>query len=107
MKNKKEFCISVIRSYLQNKKISFKEIEADSGTMYFRLLLPTSAPCLRLADHPHGKRKPSVTIYWMVGTNAKNKHLKHRIEMTIDKMIRVSKIGTTLGTINRLENMHG
>lgn len=107
MKNKKEFCISVIRNYLQTKKISFKEIEADSGTMYFRLLLPTSAPCLRLADHPHGKRKPSVTIYWMVGANAKNKHLKHRIEMTIDKMIRISKIGTTLGTINRLENMHG
>lgn len=103
MKNKREFCISSVRGILQERKISFQEIQANSGSVYFKLILSTSAPCLRLADHPHGKRKPSMTIYWMVGDHAKERKLKHRIEMLIDKMIKNSRIGTTIGIIERLE----
>lgn len=102
MKNKREFCISAIRGILQEKKITFKELESKSGSIYFKLFLPTSTPCLRLADHPHGKRKPSMTIYWLVGENAKEKSIRHRIELLINKMIRQSQIGKTLGTIERL-----
>lgn len=103
MKNKRDFCISTVRKILQEKHITFKEIEADSGSMYFRLYLDVSAPCLRLSDHPHGKRKPSMTIYWMVGENAKEKHIRNRIELMISKMIKNSKIGKTISIINQME----
>ena len=106
MKNKREFCISASRSILQNKRIKYKEIEAESGSMYFRLFLETSSPCLRLADHPHGKRKPSMTIYWMVGTNAKEKNIRNRIALLINKMIKNSTIGHTIGVINKLETVN-
>lgn len=100
MKNKREFCISTVRGILQNKKIKFKEIEANSGSIYFQLYLGLTQPCLRLADHPYGKRKPSMTIYWMVGENAKEKNIKHRIEIMINKMIKNSKIGKVIGLID-------
>lgn len=103
VKNKRDFCISSVRGILQERKINFQEIRANSGSVYFKLILSTSTPCLRLADHPHGKRKPSMTIYWMVGENAKEKNIKHRIELLIDKMIRRSQIGKTLSAIERLE----
>lgn len=102
MKNKRDFCISAVRGILQERKINFQEIYANSGSVYFKLIISTSAPCLRLADHPHGKRKPSMTIYWMVGENAKERNIRHRIELLVDKMIKQSKIGKTLGTIERL-----
>ena len=76
MKNKREFCISVVRGILQDKRIQYKEITANSGSVYFRLLLGTSSPCLRLADHHNGRRRPSMTIYWMVGENAKEKNIR-------------------------------
>lgn len=102
MKNKRDFCISATRKILQEKRIRYKEIEADSGSIYFRLYLDTSTPCLRLADHKHGKRKPSMTIYWMVGENAKEKNIRNRIEILIKKMIKNSKIGHTIATINKI-----
>lgn len=104
MKNKRDFCISSVRKILQEKHILFKEIEADSGSIYFKLYLGISTPCLRLADHPHGRRKPSVTIYWTVGENAKEKHIKNRIELTINKMIKNSKIGKVIGLLNEQTN---
>ena len=39
MKNKRDFCISTVRKILQEKHITFKEIEADSGSIYFRFYL--------------------------------------------------------------------
>ena len=75
---------------------------ANSGSIYFRLNLETSHPCLRLADHPHGRKRPSMTIYWMVGENAKEKNIRHRMELMINKMIKNSRIGKTLATINKL-----
>lgn len=106
MKNKRDFCISAIRNILQDKHISFKEIHSNGGSIYFRLNLETSSPCLRLADHPHGKRKPSMTIYWLVGEHAKERNIRNRIELLINKMIKNSKIGTTLNIIDRLEKQH-
>lgn len=102
MKNKKEFCVSTVRSILQEKKIQYKEIEAESGSIYFRLYLDTSTPCLRLSDHHYGRRRPSMTMYWIVGENAKNKDIRKRIERLICKMIRNSKIGKTIATINSI-----
>lgn len=107
MKNKRDFCISAVRKILQEKHITFKEIEADSGSMYFRLYLDISTPCLRLADHPHGKRKPSMTIYWTVGENAKEKHIRNRIELTINKMIKNSKIGKVRRLLDEQTNHYG
>ena len=107
MKNKREFCISAIRKNLQEKRIQFKEIEANSGSVYFRLLLGTSNPCLRLADHHHGRKRPSMTIYWMVGENAKEKNIRNRIELMINKMIKNSRIGKTLGILNKLGEANG
>jgi hypothetical protein len=102
MKNKREFCISSVRKILQEKRIKYKEIEAESGSIYFRLLLDNTSPCLRLADHPCGKRKPSMTIYWMVGKNAKEKNIRHRIELLINKMIKNSKIGKTIAMLEKI-----
>lgn len=102
MKDKRDFCISCVRSILQNRKIIFKEIEASSGSIYFKLYLDNTTPCLRLADHPHGKRKPSLTIYWMVGENAKEKNIRNRIELLINKMIKNSKIGKTIAILEQL-----
>lgn len=107
MKNKREFCISTIRKILQDKRIRYKEIEASSGSVYFRLLLDTSNPCLRLADHHHGRKRPSMTIYWMVGENAKEKNIRNRIELLINKMIKNSRIGKTLATLNMLGELNG
>ena len=104
MKNKREFCISIVRKVLNSKHIKYEEIEAKSGSIYFRLYLDTSAPCLRLSDHHYGKKKPSVSIIWNVGDNAKEKNIKHRIEITINKMIKNSRIGTTMGILNQLKN---
>lgn len=103
MKNKKEFCVSTVRGILQQKRISYKEIEANSGSIYFQLLLETSTPCLRLADHPHGKNKPSATFYWVVGENAKNKQVRKRLEFLIEKIIKNSKVGKTIEQIKKLE----
>lgn len=103
MKNKRDFCISTVRAILQERRIMYDEIHASTDSVYFRLNLETSRPCLRLSDHPHGKRKPSKTLYWMVGENAKNKTLKRRIENTIVRMIKDSKVGTVMGIIERLE----
>ena len=102
MKNKRDFCVSTIRGILQDKRIHFTETVASSGSVYFKLYTNQGTPCLRLADHPHGKRKPSMTIYWMVGDNAKERNIKHRIELLIDKMIKNSKIGRTIGLIERI-----
>lgn len=106
MKNKKEFCISTVRGILQQKKIAYKEITANSGSIYFQLFLETSAPCLRLADHHHGKNKPSATFYWIVGENAKNKQVKKRLEHLIDNIIKRSKIGKTVEAIKQLESVN-
>lgn len=102
IKNKREFCIAAVRNILQDKHIKYEEMIANSGSIYFRLNLETSHPCLRLADHPHGRKRPSMTIYWMVGENAKEKNIRHRMELMIDKMIKNSRIGKTLATINKL-----
>ena len=106
MKNKRDFCISAVRSILQEKRIQYTEINADTGSVYFRLALDTSKPCLRLADHPCGKKRPSMTFYWMVGDNAKNKQVRKRLEALINKMILKSKIGHTLGAINKLGELY-
>ena len=100
VKNKREFCISAIRKILQDKRIQYKEIEANTGSVYFRLLLGTSSPCLRLADHHHGRKRPSMTIYWMVGENAKERNIRNRIELLINKMIKNSRIGKTLAMLD-------
>ena len=102
MKNKRDFCISATRKILQDKKISFKEMESSTGTFYFRHLLETSTPCLRLADHKNGKRKPSVSFYFMVGDHAKEKQIRKRLENVINNMITRSKIGKTLDAINKI-----
>ena len=102
MKNKRDFCISTVRAILQERKIKYDEIHASTDSVYFRLNLENSRPCLRLSDHPHGKRKPSKTLYWIVGENSKNKTLKHRIENMIVHMIKGSRIGTVMGMIERL-----
>jgi REP element-mobilizing transposase RayT len=102
VKNKREFCISTVRGILQEKRIRYKEIEAESGSIYFRLYLETSTPCLRLSDHHHGRKRPSMTIYWLVGENAKEKNIRNRIELLINKMIKNSKIGKTIEAIKRL-----
>ena len=106
MKNKRDFCISAVRSILQEKRIRYTEIDAETGSVYFRLLLDNSSPCLRLADHPCGKKRPSMTFYWMVGDNAKNKQVRKRLEALINKMIIKSKIGHTLGAINKLGELY-
>lgn len=103
MKNKREFCISSIRNILQERRISFKEIHSSTGTIYFKLFLESSSPCLRISDHHYGKKKPSESFYWNVGDNAINKKVRKRIENKIDKMIINSKIGKTLDAINKLE----
>ena len=104
MKNKKEFCISAVRGILRSKQIEFKETEANTGSIYFQLKLGNASPCLRLADHPFGRNRPTGTFYWMVGDNAKNKQIKKRLENTIDRIIRYSGIGRTLGA---LESING
>ena len=100
MKNKRDFCISSVRRILQEKRIQYKEVSAGTGSIYFKLFLDNTSPCLRLSDHHHGKRKPSMTIYWMVGEHAKEKNIRHRIELTINQMIKNSKIGKVIGLIN-------
>ena len=102
MKNKRDLCISTTRKILQDRRISFKEMESSTGTIYFKLFLGTSTPCLRISDHHHGRKRPSFTFYWMVGDNAKNKDVRRRLERTIDRMIKNSKIGITFGILNKL-----
>ena len=91
--NRKQLYVDTIRKYLTKKRIKFKMVYAQSGSVYFRLDLDNhSNPVIRVSDH--SVTKGSVTCnfnYAQVGKNARPKNIIARIEKGLDKTIKRSK----------------